>query len=336
MRFDFFYTTNRLPGNAQGDIDQHFESERNTTLKFGSFDTRIAARLGLGMIIDPSEWFLNEEIQLQNVQALEQERFLAQLREQVEASPQRSLLIVVHGFKEAFQSALRKTAFLAHVLDINTPTLVFDWPGDQGSSLRGYRRARRVAQASGAELADMLKLIINDVQPERLWLMANSMGAQVAVDAFHLLYKDTDFSDVQTEFENVMLTAADVDHAEFNTQFKQEIKALADNITVYVSSNAFFARVIKTSISSAVMTRGGEMIIRSPTCRIIRLLAKQRSRHMKPTVPASLANLARLSLCGLRGREAIIPEMFNPPTNGCSAASFSNPAFNAGPATLFT
>ena len=34
-----------------------------------------------------------------------------------------------------------------------------------------------------------------------------------------------------------MLAAADVDHEEFNDQFKQEIKALADNVTVYVSSN---------------------------------------------------------------------------------------------------
>ena len=248
--FRFFYTTNRLPGNAQGEIDQLFESERDTALKFGSFDTQIAARLGLGMIIDPSEWFLNEEIQLQNVQALERETFLAQLREQVEASPQRSLLIVVHGFREAFQSALRKTAFLAHVLDINTPTLVFDWPGDQGSSLRGYRRARRVAQASGAELADTLKLIINEIRPERLWLMANSMGGQVVVDAFSLMYRDADFADAQTEFENVMLTAADVDHAEFNTQFKQEIKALADNITVYVSSND------RALLTSRIINRG--------------------------------------------------------------------------------
>jgi len=34
-----------------------------------------------------------------------------------------------------------------------------------------------------------------------------------------------------------VLAAADVDHEEFNDQFKQEIKALADNVTVYVSSN---------------------------------------------------------------------------------------------------
>ena len=71
-------------------------------------------------------------------------------------------------FREAYPSALRKTAFLAHVLDINTPVLVFDWPGDQGSSLRGYRRARSVAQESGAELARTLELIIEEVRPERL------------------------------------------------------------------------------------------------------------------------------------------------------------------------
>jgi len=59
----------------------------------------------------------------------------------------------------------------------------------------------------------------------------------VVVDAFHVLHRDADFSDSQTEIENVVLAAADVDHEEFNDQFKQEIKALADNVTVYVSSN---------------------------------------------------------------------------------------------------
>jgi esterase/lipase superfamily enzyme len=115
--------------------------------------------------------------------------------------------------------------------------LLFDWPGNQGSSLRGYRRARGVAQESGAELAATLELIIDQVRPDRLWLMANSMGGQVVVDAFHQLYRDADFSDAQTEIENVVLTAADVDHAEFNEQLKREIKALATNLTVYVSSN---------------------------------------------------------------------------------------------------
>jgi len=143
----------------------------------------------------------------------------------------------VHGFRERYPSALRKTAFLGHVLDINAPVLVFDWPGDQGSSLSGYRRARDVAKASGAELARMLELVIRDVQPDKLWLVANSMGGQVVADAFHVLYREADLADAQTEIEDVVLTAPDVDHEEFDQQFKKEIAALARHLTVYVSSN---------------------------------------------------------------------------------------------------
>jgi esterase/lipase superfamily enzyme len=235
--FQFFYVSNRRQDVPDGTIDERFTSERETSLKFGYFNTRIEPTLGLGMIIDPSKWFLNEEIHLLDVQAQEKGAFIEKLRQQVQASPYQSLLLVVHGFREAFPSALRKTAFLAHVLDINTPVLVFDWPGDQGSSLRGYRRARGVAEESGAELARTLELIINEVQPDRLWLLANSMGGQVVADAFSLLHQDADFSDSQTEIENVVLTAPDVGHEVFNNRFKQDILDLAQNVTVYVSSN---------------------------------------------------------------------------------------------------
>jgi esterase/lipase superfamily enzyme len=114
---------------------------------------------------------------------------------------------------------------------------VFDWPGNQGSSLRGYRAARDVAQASGNELAELLDMLVSDVQPESLSILANSMGGQVVVDAFSKLYGDATFADAGHEFESVILTAPDVDHAQFNAQFKQEIRSMADDLTVYVSSN---------------------------------------------------------------------------------------------------
>ena len=69
-----------------------------------------------------------------------------------------------------------------------------------------YRRARQVAKASGAELARTLQLVVRDVQPEQVWIMANSMGAQVVVDAFSLLYQDREFADFDREIEHVVLT----------------------------------------------------------------------------------------------------------------------------------
>ncbi len=235
--YRFFYVTNRRAGADAASLEDRFGPEREAVLKFGSFDAEIQPTLGLGMLINPTEWFQNEEIRLRDVRSLERAGFIDQLRGLVQESPHRALLIVVHGFRERYPSALRKTAFLGHVLDINAPVLVFDWPGNQGSSLSGYRRARDVAIESGGELAKTLELVIREVQPERLWLIANSMGGQVVADAFSLLYQQADLADAQTEIEDVVLTAPDVDHEQFDAQFKQEITALARHLTVYVSSN---------------------------------------------------------------------------------------------------
>ena len=235
--YRFFFTTNRRSETGEGPVEARFGNERVAQLTFGSFDTRIEPSLGLGMMINRTEWFQNEEIRLEDVRLLDKGAFIDDIRKLVEESPHRSLLIVLHGFREAFASALRKTAFLGHVLDVNSPVLVFDWPGNQGSSLGGYRRAREVAQASGAELAAAIELVIREVRPDRLWLLANSMGAQVVADAFSLLYQNPDLADAESEIEDVILTAPDVDHEEFDQRFKQEIDSLAKQLTVYVSSN---------------------------------------------------------------------------------------------------
>ena len=235
--YRFFYTTNRSPDPDQHNLTERYLPERRDQLTFGSFDADITPSLGLGMLINPTEWLQNEEIRLQNVLALEEQDFIAQLQDQVKESPHRALLIVVHGFREGYESALRKTAFLGHVLDIDAPLLLFDWPGDQGSSLRGYRRARAVAQASAAELAHTLRLVVEKARPGQVWLLANSMGAQVVVDAFDLLYQDPAFADDSKEIEHVVLTAPDVSSEDFKESFKGQLTSLSKHLTVYVSSN---------------------------------------------------------------------------------------------------
>jgi len=232
-----FFVTNRNQEPGDAALEERFGNNREETLKFGSFDIRIEPSLGLGMIINPTDWFQNEEIRLSDITQFDQSSFVKQLGQNVEMSPGRSLLIIIHGFREGFPSALRKTAFIASVLDINTPVLVFDWPGDQGSSLRGYRNARTVAEASGAELARMIEIVLDEINPDHLSIIANSMGAQVVADAFSILYTNPELADADKELDHVILTAPDVDHAEFNNQFKREIKALANHLTVYVSSN---------------------------------------------------------------------------------------------------
>ncbi len=210
---------------------------RRSGLLLGSFDTEFEPTLGLGRWLDASSWFLDEEIKILNVRPIEEADFVAQVRAMVAESPHRGLLLLIHGFRTDFDFALRGTAFLANVLDINAPVMVFDWPGNQGSSLSGYRRAQQVATSSATELAETLRLIVREIRPERLWVVAHSMGGQVVVDAFSQLYRDSDFADAGVEIDDVVLTAPDVDRARFNEQFKTELAALVRNTTVYVSSN---------------------------------------------------------------------------------------------------
>ena len=263
MRY-FFVTNRKLKDNdEEEDLASQFSTERESQLKFGFFDTKIEPSVGLGMYINPSEWFQNEEIKVKQLESLQQDAFVNKVKKLVDESPRRSLLVVVHGFREAFPSALRKTAFLGHILDINSPILLFDWPGNQGSSLRGYRRARNVAIQSGAELAKTLELINREVKPDKLWLIANSMGAQVVADAFSHLYQNPEFSDADIEFEDVVLTAPDVSHEEFNNQFKREIATMARNLTVYVSSNdraLIMSRIINRDVRRGESTLTPDML----------------------------------------------------------------------------
>jgi esterase/lipase superfamily enzyme len=232
-----FFITNRDFEAGDDSLEDRAGSDRGDSLTVGTFDAALQPTLGLGMLLNATDWFQNEQIRLNAAQGMAEDAFVEELRAIVDASAARSLLIVIHGFREQFPSALRKTAFIASILDINTPVLVFDWPGDQGSSLRGYREARAVAQASGSDLADALRLITERVAPDNLSILANSMGGEVVVHAFNDLYNDPAWRDEGHELNHVVLTAPDVDHTEFNERFRDEINAFADDLIVYVSSN---------------------------------------------------------------------------------------------------
>lgn len=232
--YQFFFVTNRA---SEGPLTESSFSNEIAAPTHGIFNTAIEPALGIGMLINPSDWFQNEEIQVRKLAATGEAAFVAGLRAQVAASRDRSLLININGFRERFPSALRKTAFLAHVLDANLPFVVFDWPGDQGSTIRGYRRAQRLARESGADLADLIRLVHTEVQPRNLAIIANSMGGEVVVEAFLNLFEDPEFSDQPAEITHVVLTAPDVGHAAFNESFKAKMLALTEHLTVYVSSN---------------------------------------------------------------------------------------------------
>lgn len=229
--YTFFYGTNRVT-SEEADGIVTYGSEPGTVTKTGQFRVRIQQGFkATGS--NPSRW---KGVELEAVEESRDEVFFESLKHAVDASPSRSLLVVVFGFRESLETSAVKTAVFSYRIDINTPVLMFDWPGNQSVTVGGYRRAFGYARRSGADLGYLLRRIVRDVRPENLWVTGNSMGAQVICDAFSYMVKQPDFSDAAPEIRHVLLAAPDVGKGEFDSRFLEELNALSERLTVYVSS----------------------------------------------------------------------------------------------------
>ena len=77
--YRFFFVTNRTVTEDGDRLEYRFGNQRQDQFTFGSFDTRIEPTLGVGMIINPSDWFRDEEIRLSNIELLERSDVVEQL-----------------------------------------------------------------------------------------------------------------------------------------------------------------------------------------------------------------------------------------------------------------
>lgn len=229
-RFNFFYATNRDTSDPETFNGQG--AKLGKTISTGTFDVRISPYLP----IQPRVWFDTKQLDWAGQAELSQEEYVAKLKAAVQAAPHKSVLVVVWGFRDWFRSAALKTAYTAYVLDINTPVLLFDWPGNQGEGRSGYLASREVATQSAPDLGRALAQLLQDVGAENVWVMGSSLGCQTISDAFAYLEPQADKLGGK-KIDHVVLSAPDVAAQCFDDKFAARIQALSRHLTAYVSSN---------------------------------------------------------------------------------------------------
>ncbi|MGB2879598.1 MAG: alpha/beta hydrolase [Candidatus Omnitrophota bacterium] len=230
-----FYATSQK-AEIKEDSSLYFCPELAKEPTYGQTDVRIDPRIRIGKM-SPERLKREELVNVQDIRELKEDVFLKKVAEAVKAAPHRSLLVLVFGYKDNFESTAIKAAYFSYLLDVNTPVLLFGWPGDQPVSISGYKKAQRLATASGPYLGELLTAVIRKVKPEKLWIHSSSLGCQVVCDAFEYMYKYDDLSDKEVEIANVVMAAPDVNKDEFDNRFQKELTALSDNLTAYVSSD---------------------------------------------------------------------------------------------------
>lgn len=245
-RYPFFFATNRALRPAKPDAKPDTKPDADFDAAFlddgkrlgdrvtlGTFDARIAKKLPVA----PWAWESEKNIRLADHARQEDEQWFTALRAAVERSPERSVLIVAWGWKDRFTSAALKTAYTAYLLDIDTPVVLFDWPGNQGDDRAGYLASQQVAERAGPDLGRLIARVARETGANKIWLMGSSMGCQTICDAFDWMGQQPGLADAGAIVDHVVFAAPDVGASEFDDRFARQTNALSRHTTAYVSSN---------------------------------------------------------------------------------------------------
>lgn len=191
---------------------------------------------------------LAEYVFLTRITTSGRETFTATLQDAIHYDGSDAILLFVHGFNVKFDEALVRAAQLSNDLsrdaayDVGIPVL-YSWPSAGAVSIEDYRGDRDRSIDSAPYLEEFLDLITEDLDVDRINIIAHSMGNRVLTKALEDYARDYLIRHQRDDLEfRILLVAADVERDVFaaaNGMFDN----LDANVTIYTSDTdrALFA-----------------------------------------------------------------------------------------------
>ncbi|MCC6127151.1 MAG: alpha/beta fold hydrolase [Pirellulales bacterium] len=222
--------------------------DRRGTLELGSCEVSIPQRHEIGELESPSMLRLEfqedsrKHVVLLKVTPEPTAAFYANLRESVAKSKEKSALVFIHGYNVTFGDAARRTAQIAYDLKFGGVPLMYSWPS-QGKLL-DYAVDETNAVWTVPHLRQFLADVVRQSGARRIHLIAHSMGNRALTTALRdLALQQTDAP--PPKFDQVLLTAPDIDADVFKNDIAPAITKTARRVTLYASSNDAALRLSK-------------------------------------------------------------------------------------------
>src|SRR5262245_875642 len=177
---------------------------------------------------DPKKHFTVQELK-----ALSKEDLLALIRDRLSLSKnfENQALVFVHGYNNAFDDALFRSAQIAYDLNYDGASFLYSWPS--GAGISGYPYDRESAQQAEPYLKQFLEMVLNATGAKSVSIIAHSMGNQLLLQVLRGL--DRSNPEV-ARINQIILAAPDVDRDNFEFLATQ-IRGVGRGITMYASSN---------------------------------------------------------------------------------------------------
>lgn len=249
-----FYGTNRAETGSKNPKEV-YGSRRDDT-SFGFCDVSIPHNHEVGHLESPSIWRFEfredprRHVVLLNVLKRGRSQFLSALQQEVWSSMEvidtpdgpalagGEVFVFVHGYNNTFEDAARRAAQIAHDLKFAGAPVMYSWPSQAKSSLDGYRTDGQMAGWSEEHLIDFVSMVARDSGARRVHLIAHSMGNRIVSGALRRLVEQCNSGRIP-RFNEVILSAPDVDADYFKTAIAPRIIHSADRITIYSSSRDY-------------------------------------------------------------------------------------------------
>jgi esterase/lipase superfamily enzyme len=232
------YGTDRKP-TGEKTYPKWYGASRNyegSQLQYGTVTVSIPKEHKVGEIEKPNFWNIYDRenpskyIVLTGLDTMKTTA-ITNLRAMVNRSRDKDAFIFVHGYNNTFEDAAKRTAQLAFDIGFRGCPAMFSWPSN--GKPRQYVSDSENSDWAIPHLRSFILKVIEESKPEKLHVIAHSMGNKVLLNVLRTLQAEN--PDVQ--FNQIILAAPDVDVAIFKDQIAPKITQMAKRITLYCSAN---------------------------------------------------------------------------------------------------
>ncbi|WP_232453167.1 alpha/beta hydrolase [Burkholderia ubonensis] len=234
----YFGTDRLVTGPASAPV---FSTTRADHLTYGEVHVSIPRNHKQGELESPSVWLLQfqadpgKHITLLRTATLAGDAFWSALRQNLHASPRRSVLVFVHGFNVSFDDAARRTAQMAFDLQFRGATIFFSWPSRGKLSQLAYSADEQAIIDAQPHLEQFLREVLAQSGADSVYLIAHSMGNRGLTRALASLAVSDPHS--VGLIKEVILAAPDIGATEFTEQVAPGLLKLGAPVTLYASSH---------------------------------------------------------------------------------------------------
>jgi len=163
--------------------------------------------------------------------------FQHRMSEMIAKSPERDLLVFIHGYNVDFESAVLRTAQIAVDLPFEGVPVCYSWPSQ--ASLMGYTIDENNSEWTIYHLKQFLLELAEESGADSINVVAHSMGNRAMTAAieqirFELSPRDIDSTPM---FDRIVLAAPDVDADRFRRDLAPALLEVSNQVTLYASSD---------------------------------------------------------------------------------------------------